>query len=338
MASDVPIPDAPAPAEDPLQAALDDARGERDQLRTEVSELRAELSRLRQQQAIKAAAGQATGEVVGKVALSIAMGVGVRRAFERLFQAMHGGQLFPVQEMADLGAAVVRRLVFTQLLGTFIAVLPLLLLIQQNWLLTQSNTRDAQHARVARSTHLIELLYEVDCRTRLGDTSCEPLAPARLRSEAARAYVELERELENQHINLSEARLDQVVLQRVEFVGVDLEAAMLIEADLRGADLTGASLAYATVTDADLSDAVLAGADLRSADFARAELRQVDFGKADLRGANLEGAVLQGADLSQVQNLSQARVSGATYTESTRFPKRFKPDEAGLTLKRHPRD
>ena len=331
-------PDVPPPEENPLQADLDEARGQRDLLRTEVSELRAELSRLRQQQAIKAAAGQATGEVVGKVALSIAMGLGVRRAFERLFQAMHGGDLFPVQEMADLGAAVVRRMVFTQLLGTFIAVLPLLLLIQQNWLLTESNTRDAQHARVARSTHLIELLYEVDCPSRLGDTSCEPMAPARLRSEAAKSYVELERELENQHINLSEARLDQVVLRQVDFAGVDLEEAMLNEADLRGADLTGAVRAFATGTDADLTDADLADANLRGADFARAELRRVDFGQADLRAANLEAAVLHGADLSDVQNLPQARVSGATYSESTRFPERFKPDQAGLTMERHPRD
>ena len=152
-----PVRDAHQVELDKLKRSIQQVEGarislekERDELAEKAATLESQVATLQQRldahertQKAHAAAGQAVGNVVGKTALTFAMGLRVRRAFERLFQAMRAGDPFPVQEMADLGAAIVRRMVFTQLLSTFIAVLPLLLLIQQNRLLASSNSREA---------------------------------------------------------------------------------------------------------------------------------------------------------------------------------------------------
>ena len=314
------------------RAALED---ERSRLAAEVATLRERLDAIGRAQDAQARAGKVVGSVVGKTALTFAMGLGVRRAFERLFQAIRSGDLFPIQELADLGAAIVRRMVWTQLLTAFIAVVPLLLLIQQNYLLSASNTRDAQNTRVARSTQLIELLFDETCSAK---GACKPTAPPRLRSEAARAYVELERDLESGHIDLAGAHLEQVVLRQVDLSEVDFTDASMSEANLQRANLSGAILHYADLADADLTNADLVDAQLQRADLARADLRGVRFGEAVISAANFEGAYLQRADLSDVKQLRTARLEGAFYDGNTEFPRGFKPEEVGLVKKSHPRD
>jgi uncharacterized protein YjbI with pentapeptide repeats len=87
-------------------------------------------------------------------------------------------------------------------------------------------------------------------------------------------------------------------------------------------DLSGSRIRHADLHDTDLAGAILDHADLRYANFSGAILDHADFSHANLKGANFVGASfsgtnLRGADLSDVdtltrEQLSQAKIDGAT--------------------------
>jgi hypothetical protein len=81
-----------------------------------------------------------------------------------------------------------------------------------------------------------------------------------------------------------------------DFLGADMEGAILKEASLFGANLSRVPLNRANLVGADLTQASLTGADLRNA----------DMRGAILEGANLTGAKLQQADIcgSRIYGLS----------------------------------
>ena len=91
------------------------------------------------------------------------------------------------------------------------------------------------------------------------------------------------------------------------------------------ADLSGAQLMKADFHHAEMNDVILEGANLQGADFRGASLGHARLQNTDLRGAHLEridadqidlrGADLRGAILDETSVLS-----GAVYSETTRWP------------------
>jgi uncharacterized protein YjbI with pentapeptide repeats len=155
--------------------------------------------------------------------------------------------------------------------------------------------------------------------------------------------------------DLSGANLERFDLKGVNFIGADLNNAILRNADLTraefgGANLVGAILCGAILTNAELEEVIFRGADLSKAninkskalraDFSEANLREVDFsysslneskfrdsqlskailvkvdlGGADLSKADLRSANLRGANLIRA-DLSEVDLSGSDLTEA----------------------
>ena len=82
---------------------------------------------------------------------------------------------------------------------------------------------------------------------------------------------------------------------RLKLARVDLREAVLPDLDLERAELTGSLLEGADLGGAMLRRASLVEADLRGADLRRADVRGADLRGADLRGAKIEGALTAGA-------------------------------------------
>ena len=86
-------------------------------------------------------------------------------------------------------------------------------------------------------------------------------------------------------INLSEAILAEMILERVDWSDAILINAHFGQTALNGAnlqrvDLSGATLTFGSLDDADLTDARLIGADLEGTD-----MRNVNFTRSNLTGA-----------------------------------------------------
>lgn len=117
-------------------------------------------------------------------------------------------------------------------------------------------------------------------------------------------------------VELRGASLDKSNLRHVRMLEVRLDGA-----SLRGADLTGANLSGATLVNADLRECIAVGADLAGLDLRGALLDRGRFDSADLsrarlsqkqlRGFQAEDSNLQGADLT-ASSCSFARLRGAS--------------------------
>ena len=110
---------------------------------------------------------------------------------------------------------------------------------------------------------------------------------------------------------LMNANLQGANLDNAELFKVNLSMANLKHASLKGAQLKGANLTDANLEGANLTDAFLSGAMLKD---------------ANLKDANLTDATLEGA------NLTDTNLTGATYNAATKWPTRFKPEQAGARL------
>jgi uncharacterized protein YjbI with pentapeptide repeats len=176
------------------------------------------------------------------------------------------------------------------------------------------------------------------------------------------------RGLNQENLNLSGFDLrgrdfSNAYLDAVNLDGADLRDSIITSALIRGSmkqvDLRGARFTLAG--DTNLSGARLDGANLQGALFARcnfdnASLRSVvaaraqflggravgaSFMSANLDGARFEGTLLTGADFSGASlasaDLSSADISQAMFQRSsfdchTKFPKGFRPDQAGMIV------
>ncbi len=98
--------------------------------------------------------------------------------------------------------------------------------------------------------------------------------------------------LEENRLDLRNARLRYADMKELNFTGANLQGAALDQSNLIGADLTGTDLAEAWLTQANLSDSVLIGADLSDA-----RLHSANLAGADLSEAHLERAVMTRAIL-----------------------------------------
>jgi len=111
-----------------------------------------------------------------------------------------------------------------------------------------------------------------------------------------------------------------------------LKEANLNGGNLRGVELYGANLLGASLTGVNLSGAKLYGVKLAGANLFNADLSSAILNSTDLDRANLRQANLYGTDLSTVHNLNRADLNGAWYSDKTKWPDGFEPDEAGALL------
>ena len=125
---------------------------------------------------------------------------------------------------------------------------------------------------------------------------------------------------------LKESRLNKAKLDNIVLTKVNLQFSNLVEANLEGANLEGAHMGRANLRAADLGRANLYKANLREAILERADLRDASLIGANLEGANLYRADLKGANLAEADlegatlyraNLAEADLEGADLKEAT---------------------
>jgi uncharacterized protein YjbI with pentapeptide repeats/stress response protein SCP2 len=128
--------------------------------------------------------------------------------------------------------------------------------------------------------------------------------------------------------NLSGANLTQANLEGANLVAADLSNSNLKDTKLSGANFSGANLAgvkllavnlsSVNLSDANLSEANLCGANLTGIKLSGANLTSADLRGTNLHGANLEKANLKGANLTGVENLQNAKLTGAIMPDGTK--------------------
>jgi len=299
------------------------------ELRKENSKLRAEVKRLRRVKGAVASAGGAAAKLVA--------GAELREAFRAWVRVTRGVQrprdLFTA-EAADLGTAIVRRMIRVGVAGLALAALPGALLIWQNILLQgqmrqQANQLQLQETQIERQqkdtlivrrAQLLDTIYSEDC---VEDGSGKK-EPAKSNSQTGVIVIEYPQQsgpgsnpkpsnncFPAAHIRArQEAILALVELERGRGVMPNLGNADLIHAELGGADLRDIDLRGADLRDAVLRDANLHGAKLRDANLRRADLRDADLRNANLIGADFRGALLINSNLRGA-DLRGAKLSGA---------------------------
>ena len=104
------------------------------------------------------------------------------------------------------------------------------------------------------------------------------------------------------------------------------------EQNLQGVNLSFNSLAGWTFRDQNLDGSVISHGVLIGADFAGANLTNASLRGSTLRDVDFAGADLRNANLSEAKFLETSSVIGTKYNQWTRFPSKFDPIAAGMTL------
>ena len=313
-------------------------REENEQLRTELAQQRVlaeKATRFRSR-----IAGFATGFTI-RILLSRAL-VDTLKAWLRARSYQNPA---PVDETAELLAAIVRRVIRVGWIGLAIAALPMSLLVWQNILIQRQVGQQASDTLIVRRAQLLETIY--DCQeehqslfaesrpegAREGESEvseketdpkskCRPKAHIRARQEAVLAFVEIEKgqgmQADLSWANLTrdprpvESHLEHAAgAKGADFRDADFSHVNLFKAELRNAYFAGANLRKAILNDADLS-----GANFFDADLTEASLFQATLHKASFLSANVSGVVLSGADLREAYlgpaiNLNEVELGGA---------------------------
>lgn len=120
-------------------------------------------------------------------------------------------------------------------------------------------------------------------------------------------------------------------LWRTNFSFSELEGAEVNDSILTENNFIFSNLENVNFSGSNLRGSYFRNSNLRSVDFSLANLSEATFREADLIDANFNKAYIDGSDFSQT-NLSSARISGAIYTPSTKFPEDFSIEDADLYL------
>ncbi len=300
------------------------------ELEGQVNQLQAELRNLRDQNKyLSRIRTRIAGFAIG-VAARILLGPRLVASLRAWLKAKSLGDPFPLDQTADLGAALLSRAIRVGFGALVLAAVPAALLIWQNLLLRNQNESiqiqiEQQQAETlfARRAQYLDTIYAIDCSDAGGLKDCHPRAHHRARREAVLAFVEIERRTgvqveESLHGVVADLRLVNLrdtSLFHADLNHVALDFANLRRADLRLADLRGASLTEASLREANLWGATVEGAALHRANLGRANLGTVNFFEAILEDADLSGADLRGA-----RNLTQKQIEKARGNEQTQLP------------------
>jgi uncharacterized protein YjbI with pentapeptide repeats len=194
-----------------------------------------------------------------------------------------------------------------------------------------------------RRTQLLETMYgHRDC-DKINIEDCPFIASTRVRLEAAKVFIQFEREAgirpDLSYIDLSRTGLSQSnFLTDTILLGANLSGSNLFLSDLRGALLLGANLSGANLSGSNLSRTGLTHANLsksilRTTNLSEATLIEANLSGADLTKANLNSAILFQADLRETillgANLNNADLNQAKYNLNTKWPDGFDPKSVG---------
>ena len=253
--------------------------------------------------------------------------------------------------LAEVVIAVLYR--FTRIgmfafFGLLIALIPIILLWQQNGLIKNQNMRLDQQTQLLEADRRSALIFELgnvmDAVSReLADTLntkdslSNPLVGRIIAlSRAMKPYKYLDPigdsmrvkalSPERGHllVSLYNSKLDSSTYFQInrgaDFSYADLDnsvlkAAYLVRANLKGSSLIEADLRWANLSTANLSEADLSNISLTEADLSNISLTEADLNYTDLSLAHLEGAELNGASLIQADlllaNLEMVDLRGA---------------------------
>ena len=105
-------------------------------------------------------------------------------------------------------------------------------------------------------------------------------------------------------------------------------AQVYTNADLSGASLSARHWAHSRLNNVDFQFADLHHSDLHGADLSHTCLRGADLRGVDLRGARMISTNLCEANLREAR-LDGAQLAGAMYSDETRWPQGFLPEQHG---------
>ncbi len=238
-----------------------------------------------------------------------------------------------VDETAELGAAILRRVIrvglFAFLVGSLAVVLPLwqnFLIRDQNAKIQKQIEQQASDTLIVRRAQLLATIYEEECEDSASQENSAPSKTVPPASEVSASDNEVSAEEDRAAENgTTEMSIDERVVAVTSVGGWSGNVL-----NLRRTTTTGklcspkadprtrreAVLAFVRTERhqgaiVDLSKANLRGLDLSEADLSQAILVEANLSQANLRGANLSGANLSGANLSGA-NLLIADLSGAS--------------------------
>lgn len=169
-----------------------------EELKGKIIQLQKKIEILRQQnQRLSRFQTRVAGFAVG-VAARILLGPRLVASLQAWLRAKSLEDQLPVHETADLGAAILRRVIRIGFYTIALATLPAGLLIWQNLLLHNQNKSipiqiEQQQADTffARRAQYLDAIYAVECGNKEGHGDCRPRAHGRARREAIHAFVKI---------------------------------------------------------------------------------------------------------------------------------------------------
>lgn len=225
------------------------------------------------------------------------------------------------EALSDLLASIVYRLTRIGVFTVVVALLPFILLIQQNLLLKQQNEKIQDQNYLAeasrRSTQMFimgDVLSDINQERNKSSVLSAPLigriASLSLAMKPYRYFMEgelIEKPLSPERgqllltiskSNLRQLQLSDEIFQISDFTYAELSNVTFRSAYLKDIDLAYAQLNFANMENTNLRNASLANANLYHTDFIDADLGFVDFRMANLTGANLMYARVIDADFT----------------------------------------
>lgn len=213
--------------------------------------------------------------------------------------------------------------------GASIGLATLAVLIWQNTLIKQQN--DYFQAQVAQQQQQIESQDRIVKQSQRSDAirviyGSEYAENPRVKSEAVRTLVVLERSniaeganvLSSDYVNLHDANLDRLHIERFDLRKVSFRNSKLRGAALMSVDLRGSAFFYA-----DLAKVNLFRSDLRETFWNSADLSEASLEEANLEGANMVNVKLRGANLRDLKNWRSLYIKGADITGVQNAPQGF---------------
>ena len=277
---------------------------------------------------------------LGRIGLGFVLGAGLKSSMHQLYKELPNQ--VKKNTLADVTTHVIWRITRIGLFGALIALIPTLLLWQQNKLLGVQNQKledqtklfEKQNEKIDNQIQLEEsnrrgalivmmsnIMDKVDDELTndwnddkkrnlspqlIGRISAlsQSFRPYRFWQDSSLIEKPLSPERGQLLLALANSAFDSLAYVNI-YRNATFEDSYLHGANLHGANLSGANLREADLLRADLRGAILRGTDLS----------RVSFIAADLSGANLSKANLSGANLSKV-NLSKADLSGANLVKA----------------------
>lgn len=316
------------------------------QLEKENQELKVELQQIKTNSAQKQKAKRGFIKFIG---LTFA-GRKLKKSIYKVLDQYNRDRFVTREAISDLLASIVYRFTRIGLFTLIFALLPFILLIQQNILLKQQNQKiqDQNFLSEAsrRSTQMFimgDVLSDMNQERKIsnklsstltgriaslsiamkpyyyyenGKLINSPMSPERGQLLLTVCSSNLDKEQLSdaifQNSDFSYAELENVILRSAHLKDINLAHSNLVNANLEGTNLQSASLAYTNLKHAELVDA-----DLRFVNFSHADLRTANLTNTKIDKANFTKTIMDSTKVGRIDWLNyiknDLKLKGATY-------------------------